>query len=212
MIAVLTGDVVGSQGLKPETLADLRTRLDEAAKLTDLSTCFEVFGGDSWQTTCHPPHSAVSLAVTIQAYLLGTAGIDTRICIGIGGYDSVVPEKISLSQGEAFVLSGRGLKEMPSDRRLTLHLSDALPRTSAHLLWAATTLLDGIATDWTPKQAQAVALATTQLAQNELAKRFEPPISPQAFGQHLASAKWPLVKEALHSISHALHRVLKESS
>jgi hypothetical protein len=75
MIAVLTGDIVGSQKLKPRELANLGQYLKEAANLTDLATCFEVFGGDIWQTTCYPPHSAVSLATVIRANLLGKKGI-----------------------------------------------------------------------------------------------------------------------------------------
>ncbi len=210
MIAVLTGDIVGSQKLKPNELADLGQYLKEASDLTDLSTCFEVFGGDRWQTTCHPPHSAVSLATTIRAYLLGKKGIDTRISIGIGDYKTITPEKISLSQGEAFVLSGRSLEDMPTDRRLGIELSDTIPRANIELLHASVCLLDGITVDWTLKQSQAVALSRTNLNQNELSKKFEPPISPQAFGKHLASAKWQLIKEALRSLESGLHSILIE--
>ncbi|MDQ8202949.1 hypothetical protein [Pelagicoccus sp. SDUM812003] len=210
MISVLTGDIVSSQTLEASLLEALPSHLAGAAGLAGLSTSLEVFGGDSWQTTCHPPHSALSLAVAMRAYLLGHHGIETRISIGVGGYDSLVTEKISLSQGEAFVLSGRALKDMPDDRRISIQLSEGFHKKDQHLLQAAVALLDGLVAEWTGKQALAVALAHLDLPNYELAQKVSPPISPQAFGKHLAAAKWPLIQDALSSIEHGLRDLLAE--
>lgn len=211
MITVLTGDIVGSQKLSESNRNQLQSILQAAVASTDLSTNIEVFAGDSWQCTCHPPHSAIHLALTLRSYLLGKNGIDTRISIGIGDYENLRPEKISLSQGEAFVISGRGLEEMPEDQRLTIQFNPKIPRPTQALIYASVLLLDGITSNWTSKQAQAVALAGTQLNQYELAAKFEPPISAQAFGKHLAKAQWKLVRQALTSISIGLHGALSET-
>lgn len=208
MITILTGDIVGSQELSRQERDHLQADLKEAAARTELSVDIEVFAGDSWQCFCEPSHCAISLAVTLRSYLLGKKGIDTRISIGIGDYESLRPEKISLSHGEAFVLSGRGLKEMSEDQRLTIQFSEKTPQLNKELIHASVLLLDGITSNWTSKQALAVALASKDLNQYELAEKFNPPISPQAFGKHLAKAQWKLVKTALTSIELGLHQTL----
>lgn len=208
MISVLTGDIVGSQVLSEADREQLQAYLAEAAASTHLSANIEVFAGDSWQCTCEPAHAAVDLAVTLRSYLLGKRGIDTRISIGIGDYEKLRPEKVSLSQGEAFVLSGRFLKEMPEDQRLSIRMSEKISQPQKEFLHASVLLLDGITNEWTAKQAQAVALAGNNLAQYELAEKFDPPISAQAFGKHLASARWRLVREALDSISLGLQKTI----
>lgn len=211
MIAILTGDVVGSQELPSDKRAGLQAKLEEAARSTDLSSHFELFSGDSWQCMCPSPQTAVQQAISLRAYLYGKNAIDTRISIGIGDYESLRLEKISLSQGEAFVLSGRGLQTMPTDRRLSIQLSDSLAAPARELTEAAVSLLDGITSGWTAKQAQAVSLANTLAPQNELAQKFDPPISAQAFGKHLASAQWKLVKNALASIESGLATLLSQA-
>lgn len=211
MISVLTGDIVGSQDLGESDRSQLHSYLQEAIDSTELSTRIEVFAGDSWQCTCHPANSAIDLALTLRSHLLGKRGIDTRISIGIGDYETLKPEKISLSQGEAFVLSGRGLEEMPDEQRLSIQLSSKISRSTQELTFASVLLLDGITSNWTSKQALAVALAGTRLNQYELAEKFDPPISAQAFGKHLASAQWKLVKQALTSIGLGLHGTLRET-
>ncbi|MDQ8181800.1 hypothetical protein [Pelagicoccus sp. SDUM812005] len=208
MIAVLTGDIVGSQELRESDRQQLQAYLQEAAASADLSTHIEVFAGDSWQCFCQPSHSAIRLALTLRSHLLGKREIDSRVSIGIGDYESLRPEKISLSQGEAFVLSGRGLQEMPDEQRLAIQFSPRVPRPIQELAYANVLLLDGLTSQWTSKQAQAVALAGTDLNQYELAEKFDPPISAQAFGKHLAKAQWKLIKQVLQSIELALQATL----
>lgn len=212
MISVLTGDIVGSQELSPKERAQLSASLHKAAEFAKLSSSFEVFGGDSWQAKCSPPQGALFQAVAFRSFLYGSYGIDTRISLGIGGYETIHEEKISLSQGEAFVLSGQGLKTIPEKRRLAIHLTPDLSAAISHLLAACCVLLDGLSSGWTEKQAYAVALACSSFPdfekthQKDLAARFDPPISPQAYGKHLASSSWDLVRSALQSISNALEK------
>lgn len=208
MIAVLTGDIVGSQAIEKSKLERLPNYLEEAANRTDLGINLEVFAGDSWQCTCHPPQFAMRLAVLIRSELLGKRGIDTRVSIGVGDYETLKPEKISLSHGEAFVLSGRGLEDMDQERRLNIRLGEKAPPPSPSLVHASILLLDSITSHWTAKQAQAVSLAGNKLNQYELAKRFDPPISAQAFGKHLAKAQWKLISAALESIETGLQQIL----
>ncbi len=211
MISILTGDIVGSRELTPEDRATLPIKLASAAAHAGLGKNFEVFRGDSWQCLCPPTPLALERAILFRAFLLGKYEIDTRVSVGIGSVENLNLEKISLSQGEAFELSGLGLSTMPADRRLHASISQKLSPASGKLLTAACLLLDGISSGWTSKQALAVALSHSDANQYELAARFTPPISAQAFGKHLAKAQWKLVKEALHSIQRGLQQTISPS-
>lgn len=210
--AVLTGDIVSSQKLSATALGQLPRLIAEAAQKTGFDSKVEVFSGDSWQAFCAEPEVAMTWALIFRSYLFGEHAIETRVAIGIGTISSLNPAKISLSHGEAFVLSGHALSETPSDRRITIATSPALPSNLAPLLDASCALLDALSSDWTEKQAQAIALASSNLPQNELATTFDPPISAQAFGKRLASAQWKPVKDALKSISDGIKLSLAPSS
>lgn len=208
MISILTGDILGSRGLTQQKRTGLEAKLRAAAAHAGLEKGFEVFRGDSWQGLCEPSRDAFESALQFRAYLLGHDEIDTRISIGIGAVETLNPKKISLSQGEAFELSGLGLSEMPKSRRLVAQSSSSIRPELGHLLSATCSLLDGVTADWTSKQALAIALSRSDANQYELAQRFNPPISAQAFGKHLARARWKLIKQALDSIQRALQSVL----
>ena len=210
--AVLTGDIVDSRSLAQSEQDQLSKEISDAAAFARLDDGFEVFRGDSWQAFCPNPRLAFAKALILRSYLLGAKSLETRVAIGIGTVerDRINPEKISLSQDEAFVLSGQALSEMPRDRRLALKAGPAIPDSIHQLLDASCTLLDALSSNWTAKQALAVALdtsifpQTSKQSQADLAARFDPPISPQAYGKHLASAQWKLVKQSLQNIAQAL--------
>ncbi len=209
MISILTGDIVGSRDLSTKDRTTLHTKLREAAEHAGLGGNFEVFRGDSWQCLCDPFHEAFERAILLRAYLLGKHEIDTRVSIGIGTAESLNLDKISLSQGEAFEMSGLGLTNMPNERRLSLSLGKNTSSQDSPILTAACMLLDGATSYWTSKQALAVALTQYEENQYELAQKFTPPISAQAFGKHLAKAQWKLIKEAIQSIELGLQQTIQ---
>lgn len=205
--AVATGDVVASQSLSTREQGELAERLREAGRFAFGDAPFEVFRGDSWQAYCERPEEALARAVAMRSYAIGKLGFDTRVGIGLGAVDTFRPEKISLSQGEAFALSGGALGELRDERRLAMAAPAAL---SPELLSAVCELLDTLVSSWTDKQAFAIALATTGAQQNELAARSEPPISAQAFGKRLASANWKRIKQALDATAAGIALALRD--
>jgi hypothetical protein len=96
------------------------------------------------------------VALLIRARLRWKLDSDTRIAMAIGPVASVVTDRISQSSGEVFTASGRLLDEM---KRVRLALA-ASPHTQPHFPWIghAINLLDLKVTEWTPRQAEAVAL------------------------------------------------------
>ena len=210
--AVITGDIIGSSQLSSEQRQQLPQFLEQAAQtITSLQPgCIEgeleAFRGDSWQAYLPNPSQALAVGLMLRCHLWGERGIETRLSIGFGTVDHLDLDKISLSQGEAFVLSGRGLNDMEDGRIFALHSAHPLQP----LLDAIAALFDAQLKAWTQKQAQAAALALSGKPQSELAQSLQPPISAQAFGKHLASANWKLVKTALDSFAKASKKLFAQ--
>ena len=122
--AVLTGDIIASSGMSAETLSGVRAGLQEAAEVfcngykssvearMDRAADIDMYRGDGWQLLLTEQALALRLALFLRATLRAKHGADTRIAIAVGGCDEINGEKLSLSVGEAFTLSGRALEGM----------------------------------------------------------------------------------------------------
>ena len=159
-LAVLSGDVVGSSRLSPDELGAL---------LDDIRSCVQrfqvpypdsilgqadVFRGDSWQIAMVAPRLALRFAVYVRATAIASGLADTRIFLGFGSASSVNEEATSLSTGEAFEISGRGLDGLKSERLGISFGNKAANATAFGVVVAA--LLDALIGDWSEKQADAV--------------------------------------------------------
>ncbi len=112
-VAVLSGDIVGSSELEPtvfrETLQALNVSLQGLKKR--YAGRYEIFRGDAFQLLLQQADLAVECALTIRLALKATVNMDVRIGIGIGCIDPL-GEQLGRSNGEAFILSGRGLDSL----------------------------------------------------------------------------------------------------
>lgn len=111
MIAVITGDLVGSSTLTKnefkQVLALLEQRLQSFKK--GFAAEWEFYRGDSFQVVLKQPQHAARAAVLLASELIA-AGHQATISMGVGAYRTL-EDRPSLSQGQAFELSGRGLDE-----------------------------------------------------------------------------------------------------
>jgi predicted XRE-type DNA-binding protein len=114
MVAILTGDIIHSRSLAAKTwLTALKSALIKVGGKDN----WEIFRGDSFQIQT-PPEEALLQAIYIKASIKTLKGLDVRIAIGLGeiGFSA---EKITESNGEAFINSGEKLDEL-KENRLTL--------------------------------------------------------------------------------------------
>ena len=193
--AVLTGDVIKSSLLKPPQLEQVRDVLLQAVRDAGrwksglVLGKAEFFRGDAWQASLADPALALRVAMFIRARVKSQAIADTRIAIGIGTIDKVAEKRVSLSQGEAFVLSGHCLDEMPSVVRMTICLPSS---TGTAGLWMPVVgqLCDALASQWKPRQAQIVASALfpTESRHEEIAEKLG--VTKQAVTKSLRGAGW----------------------
>lgn len=171
--AVLTGDILHSMKYDLDMRSAIRSELDTIyGKLIQIEQFTEalpdplrLFRGDGWQIPVIEPRLSLRIGLVIRALLRSKfpkEKVDTRISIGIGSIP-VLEGKFSADDGEAFIISGRGLDTIPKrgGSNLTLSVSPDLeslkefPKAINPMLTALDYLIEG----WTEKQAIAVIIA-----------------------------------------------------
>ncbi len=207
LVAVLTGDIVGSSQLPPAGRASLVDRLKDLAEATRqawpdaLAADIDVFSGDRWQMLLARPSMALRVAVFVRASLIGCDdGVDTRLAIGIGTMSDASFERVSQADGEAFHLSGRTLETMGQAKVKDapwMRLRMSAPRDEAG--WDATAqLIDAIIRNlWTAPRATAVAGAIQGWNQETISEKWPDEITQAGISKHLRAAAWGAVETAL---------------
>ncbi|WP_154124095.1 HTH domain-containing protein [Grimontia hollisae] len=194
-IAVISGDIVNSTKLTSGQFEQLLKRIKDIQKwITEghSSNAHTIERGDEFQTVVHDIEYALryTLIYRIGIKALGKE-FDSRISFAIAS-DAYLRESISESMGEAFVLSGRGLKAMKSSR--LFFNSDRIELTEHFDLLFK--YLDRQLTELTSRQCEVILpmLRTNKgLSINELAEKLE--VATATVSKSLKSSGWPLIKE-----------------
>lgn len=202
IVAVLTGDIVGSSKLEA---ADRRKLLDEMqAAAEELCGLYpkaiplpaDIVRGDSWQILVidlkFALHAAVFYRASIKARMRPRR-VNTRLVLALGTVDFVA-ERVSESDGQAFRLSGKALESMHKNTNMRL-ISPGWqhePTVDAMLR-----LLDALMNKWTPKQALAVTGALRGWTQKRIAKLWKKSVSQATVARHLAESNWDAVRHTL---------------
>lgn len=159
-LAVVSGDIVGSSKLSPDHLGALLDEIRRSVKRfqvpypDSILGQADVFRGDSWQVTMIAPQLALRFAVYVRATAIASGLADTRIFLGFGSASSINEEATSLSTGEAFEISGRGLDGLKSER---LGIAfESRTGNAAPFGKAIAALMDALIGEWSEKQADAV--------------------------------------------------------
>ena len=208
MKSVITADIVGSTKIPAENRDRLPALIyelaDELQVVSPLKV--EIFRGDSFQVLVQRPEEALRVAILFRAglrksRLLEKGSIDARMAVGIGevSYDA---EQLSLSDGQAFVFSGREFDELKKRR-----LSVVTPNEeyNAELL-VSTSMIDDIVSHWSRSQSECVYLSLlTGEKQDDLAKTLN--TQRQNVGKKLKAAKEQLCKLYLKRVANLISRL-----
>lgn len=200
---IITGDIIKSSTIQQEKrtllLDAIRTLTEELKIRSVLQT--ELFRGDSFQIVVDNPVEALKIAVLIRAGLKSKTPKDirepwdARISLGVGGI-SYEADKVVVSDGEAFRLSGRELDEI-GKRRLTV--KTRWEDVNAELK-VSTAFADDIISGWSFAQAQVVYLTLLyQYAQKDIAAQLDK--SSQNISKLLGAAKEHLIRNYLERYS-----------
>lgn len=199
LYGVVTGDVVGStklSSLEREALYEvMREGSRELRKWLGKNMPLEVdiYGGDTWQLLLADPGKALSAGLYFRSYLQSRAPRrDTRFVAAVGPIDFVPRKRVSEGDGEAFRLSGQGLKELKK-RRMGFAAHDLGASRQWDLVFD---LVDALATRWPEKRALAVTGAIRDWTQEEIGQLWKPAIEQSTVNMHLKGAGWSSIKRA----------------
>ena len=200
---IITADIIGStsidadaRGELPELINQLTDELQEVSQIQ-----VEIFRGDSFQVMVQDVEKTPLVAVLLRAGLRKselrskTKILDARMAIGIGKV-SYINEKITLSDGEAFILSGREFDELGKRKLSILTPSEDVNAE----LRVETAFLDDVISHWTRLQSECIYNALlTNAKQYQLAS--DDNTSRQNVGKKLSAAKERLVRMYLDRVS-----------
>jgi len=170
--AVITGDLVKSRKIIDADIAPVIESLKETyntinENLLEGKGSFEIYRGDSFQAFVPKPELALLVAIIIRArlrtYEPSLSGknakpilhsyTDARVAIGVGAV-SYMAERITESQGEAFVKSGHAFDVMAKNNEC-LAINTPWDNTNEELE-VACKLTDAIIKKWTASTAEAI--------------------------------------------------------
>lgn len=166
MVGIITGDIINSKTSDPNiwlnTLKSILNRYGNEPKQ------WEVFRGDSFQLETKP-EQALEAAFLIKATIKQFKNIDVRLAIGIG-YKTYESEKITESNGSAFVNSGECFEDLKKTTLAVKSPFESFDTTMNLMFDLALLTIDS----WTATSAKLIktALEHPDFNQEQLAKLY----------------------------------------
>ncbi len=194
--AVITGDIINSTAIEIAERERLLKKLVEFLKDIDntYDVISETFRGDSFQCFVHNPSTSLKIALLQKTFLLSldkSKNYDARIAIGIGKVDSL-SEKLTISNGEAFELSGQLLDSMKKGKQsLAINSNDNYNDE----LKTEGILLDAIISKATALQCEVIYQKLLGNSEIQIAEKLK--ISQSAVNQHSNSGNWNAIDAML---------------
>lgn len=152
MTSILTGDIVNSRSVQNHELW-MEPLKEVFRRHGQEPGTWEIFRGDHFQLEVSDVRESLLQAILIKATVKCVPDLDVRIAVGIGEV-SYRADKISESNGEAFIRSGELFEEM---KKTTLAIRSPWPefdgQMNLHLELALLTM-----DNWTPSSAEVVKL------------------------------------------------------
>jgi len=189
MIAIITGDIINSQMSDSELwLPKLK---DLMASWSKSPENWEIYRGDEFQLKCSVDE-VFRKALLLKSLIRTFENLDVRLAIGIGN-EVFLSDKITESNGSAYVNSGRLLTEIKSQgKTLAIQTENDKVNRDLNILfkWAAIDF-----DNWTVATAEIIhqLLVNPALTQEELAKALN--ITQSSVSQRLKRANFDLLQE-----------------
>lgn len=189
MIAVITGDIINSQ--QAETKVWINKLKNLLGNWGSTPETWEIYRGDEFQFKCNI-NDVFWHFLAIKSLIKSQENLDVRIAIGIGD-ESFLSEKITESNGTAYVHSGRLLNDLKNDGHTVAikTTNDLLDRDLNILLKWSSKDFD----NWTMATSEIIheMIMNNDITQEDLAKKLT--ISQSSVSQRLKRANYDLIVE-----------------
>lgn len=201
--AVITGDIIHSTKMSPETLHTLFEMTEK--ELQDLTNTYELqyelFRGDSFQCLVHQVRYSLRITLLLKMFIrsltVQESGLedggkpvksrevtDARMAIGIGEAE-VFSKRLATANGTAFQLSGRALDQLKDGRQ---HLIIASTDAHKEEWYTASILLDALIARTSALQCQVLYYKLKGLTETDIGKVLH--IGQSAVNQRASSGNW----------------------
>ncbi|MBZ4191495.1 SatD family protein [Niabella beijingensis] len=187
MIAIVTGDIIRSETVDPKEWMPLLKNF--LKKQGQTPGDWEIYRGDAFQLRL-PPAEALFKCMLLKSIIKQKVDLDVRLSIGLGDV-SYKTEKLTESNGTAFVRSGRKFDSMKEEKTtLALATGDEKTDTTLNLLARFASL---IMDNWSPAAAAIVQLflEKPEWNQQQVAEKLK--INQSAVSQSRKRAQFDLL-------------------
>ncbi len=191
MIAIITGDIIDSEGHKASKYINVLKK--QFSKWGESPMDWEIYRGDEFQFKI-APKKALWAAILLKALIRSIKDLDVRMAIGVGSED-FKGASVSESNGTAYQRSGR-IFETLKEEKLNLAIATGNKKEDANLNLIIRLALDFM-DEWTSVSSEivAIALENPKMAQQEIAQQLN--IQQSAVSQRQKRARLDLVSELL---------------
>ncbi len=189
MIAVITGDIVNSQ--QSDTELWLQKLKNLLAGWAESPAQWEIYRGDEFQYKCKVDEVFWKV-ISIKSLVKTFENLDVRIAVGIGN-EVFTSEKITESNGSAYVNSGRLLNDIKAEGRT---LAIKTPNDNVDL--DLNTLFKWVSLDfdnWSAVSAEIIHLLIQDQSLNQEQAAQQLNISQSSVSQRLKRANYDLILE-----------------
>ena len=190
-VAIITGDIVDSTEINFEnrenTFAQFNIGLEMIRKKFKID--YEWYRGDAFQLKTVQPAISLRIALMIKFWIKSfeieiKKAHDIRLSLGIGTIE-INKKQLSLSDGEAFRISGRNLDSLKSSRQsLIIDANDSY----SNALKAESILLNAIINNITPIQSKVLFYKLKGYKEEDIAKQLG--LAQSTVNQHSNAGNW----------------------
>ena len=190
-VAIITADIVDSTEINFEnrenTFAQFNIGLEMIKKKFKID--YEWYRGDAFQLKTVQPAISLRIALMIKFWIKSfeieiKKAHDIRLSLGIGTIE-INKKQLSLSDGEAFRISGRNLDSLKSSKQsLIIDANDSY----SNALKAESILLNAIINNITPIQSKVLFYKLKGYKEEDIAKKLG--LAQSTVNQHSNAGNW----------------------
>lgn len=195
---IITADIVESTEIRLDIREKLFTQFNDGLKLIkeQFHIEYEWYRGDALQVKTINIELSLRIALLIKLWIKSfeketKKSHDVRLSVGIGKIE-VDKKELSLSDGEAFRISGRNLDSLKSTKQsIIIDSNDA----NSNSLKAESVLLNALIDNVTPIQSKVLFFKLKGFKEEEIAKQLG--LAQSTVNQHSNSGNWNAISKYL---------------
>ncbi|UPT70869.1 MAG: hypothetical protein M0D53_00085 [Flavobacterium sp. JAD_PAG50586_2] len=195
---IITADIVESTEIRLDIREKLFTQFNDGLKQIkeQFNIEYEWYRGDALQVKTINSGLSIRIALLIKLWIKSfeketKKSYDVRLSVGIGKIE-LDKKELSLSDGEAFRISGRNLDSLKSTKQSIIIDSND---SNSNSLKAESILLNAIIDNVTPIQSKVLFFKLKGFKEEEIAKKLG--LAQSTINQHSNSGNWNAISKYL---------------